>query len=74
MTTPERKIRCRVTSVPLRNPCPNPALDEFGVCLKHLEEISAHWADCLAAVAEQIPGEIGATFRSIASTLRKAGS
>ena len=52
---PERKVRCRVGSRVKRDPCPNEALDDFGVCLHHLKTISDHWADLLASAVEHFP-------------------
>ncbi len=43
MTTPTRKLRCRALGRHTLNRCPNEALDEFGVCLRHLQEIADHW-------------------------------
>jgi len=55
MTTPERKLRCIVHPLPLRNPCPNEALDELGICLHHLEKFHDHYRDVVASVIEQYP-------------------
>ncbi len=56
MTTPDRKPRCRVEHLKNRNPCENEALDEFGICLHHLREISDYWGGVRASLIEQFPG------------------
>jgi len=49
MTDPERKIRCIVSPLPLRSPCPNEAASPLGYCAKHLTQ--AH-AELEAIIAE----------------------
>jgi hypothetical protein len=39
---PSRKPRCRMNDRH-RNPCPNPSLNEFGVCLRHMRETADEW-------------------------------
>ncbi len=57
MTTPERKPRCLrlVVSKGGKNPCPNEALDDYGLCLKHLREAAGHWASIVADAVGQFP-------------------
>lgn len=42
-----RVTRCRVTDR-LHNPCPNPSLTEFGLCMRHLKEAAEEWARVVA--------------------------
>jgi hypothetical protein len=43
VTTPERKIRCIVHPLPLRNPCPNQAVSPLGYCAHHLAQAAAEY-------------------------------
>lgn len=50
-----RKPRCRVTDR-LRNPCPNEALTDLGVCMRHMREIAGEWARLVRDAADMFPG------------------
>jgi len=54
---PSRAIRCFKPDR-FKNPCPNPALTEWGLCLRHLREASDEWARVIAEVTEHRPGAI----------------
>lgn len=54
MTTPDRKPRCRMTDRK-RNPCPNPAVSEFGLCLRHLQEAHAEYGVLLEEASARHP-------------------
>jgi len=58
VTPIERKPRCLrlVVGKHGKNPCPNEALDDYGLCLKHLREAAEHWASIVADAVEQFPG------------------
>lgn len=38
-----------------RDPCPNEALTEFGLCLRHLREAAGEWQRVRDAAAAQFP-------------------
>jgi len=78
MTSPQpqpsqvnRKVRCRVDSRITRDPCANEVLDEFGVCLHHLESVAAHWAGIVGELIGQIDPDEGEKLRTIVDTLRR---
>lgn len=72
---PERKLRCRVLDR-RRNPCPNEAFDEEGICLHHAEAITRHWCEVLAAKLTQFPSaaEDAARIGIVLDTLRRYAS
>lgn len=45
--TADRKPRCRVTSRRTKDPCPNEAISDFGMCLTHLQEAHAEYEQIL---------------------------
>ena len=55
--TSTRMVRCRMTDR-RRNPCPNPALTEYGVCMRHLHEAADEWARVIGEVTEHYPGAV----------------
>lgn len=67
----QRKPRCRILSRRTSDRCSNEALDELGICLRHIEEISAHWADIVGAIIDRLGGDEGGKLRAIVDTLKK---
>lgn len=53
MTTPDRKIRCRVLDR-LSNRCPNEALSDYGMCGKHLAGAAAEFRSLIAEAKAQL--------------------
>ena len=42
----------------LSNRCPNPALTDWGLCMRHLHEAADEWARVIREVTEHKPGAI----------------
>lgn len=66
-----RQVRCRVLALQLRNPCSGEALDDLGVCLHHLEEITLHWCDRVAHLIGQFGGKYAEKLRVVVVTLQR---
>ena len=53
--TSERKLRCIVNPLPLRNPCPNEAASPLGACAKHLAQFHAELEAIIAEHNGRMP-------------------
>jgi len=69
----ERKLTCLRLVVSKRgtNQCANEQLDDYGLCLHHLEGASAHWAGIVADIIDKIGGADGDKLRAVVDTLRR---
>jgi hypothetical protein len=51
-----RKTRCRTLRRITLDRCPNEALDEYGLCLRHLMEAARYWQDLISEACDTWPG------------------